>query len=209
MQAYESATRAAKVFAPARAPKLRCYVAPAYLMAPPNIVVVMGISGSGKSTVGRQLAERLGWPFHDGDDFHPAQNVSKMSKGIPLDDDDRRPWLQTLHDALADILRQGAHAVLAASLLKQAYREVVLGDLPGVRLVYLRADPRVIDERLQKRQGHFFQASLLTTQLEILEEPTDALALSVEAPSAALVAQVIEAFGLVAPVAPLPLHQPS
>jgi predicted kinase len=90
-------------------------------MAPPNIVVVMGISGSGKSTVGRQLAERLGWPFHDGDDFHPAQNVSKMSKGIPLDDDDRRPWLQTLHDALADILKQGGHAVLAASLLKQVF----------------------------------------------------------------------------------------
>lgn len=168
-------------------------------MAPPNIVVVMGISGSGKSTVGRQLAERLGWPFHDGDDFHPAQNVSKMSKGIPLDDDDRRPWLQTLHDALSEILKQGGNAVLAASLLKQEYRDLVLGGLAGVRLVYLRADPRVIDERLQKRQGHFFQASLLATQLDILEEPTDALALSVEAPSAAIVSQIVDAFGLESP----------
>ena len=178
-------------------------------MAPPNIVVVMGISGSGKSTVGQQLAERLGWPFHDGDDFHPAQNVSKMSKGIPLDDADRRPWLQTLHDALAEILKHGGNAVLAASLLKQEYRDLVLGDLPGVRLVYLRADPRVIDDRLQKRQGHFFQASLLATQLAILEEPTDALALSVDAPSVAVVSQIVEALGLGAPDAPLALHQPT
>lgn len=177
-------------------------------MAPPNIVVVMGISGSGKSTVGQQLAERLGWPFYDGDDFHPPANVSKMSQGIPLDDDDRRPWLQTLHGALADILKQGGHAVLAASLLKQNYRELVLGGLPHVRLVYLRADPRVIDERLQQRQGHFFQASLLQTQLEILEEPTDALALSVEAPSASIVSQIIERLGLGGVAAPSALHEP-
>lgn len=206
MHVRESA-RAPRMFtSSARESYPECYVAPAHSMAPPNIVVVMGISGSGKSTVGRQLADRLGWPFHDGDDFHPAQNVSKMSKGIPLDDDDRRPWLQTLHDALADILEQGGHAVLAASLLKQAYRELVLGDLLGVRLVYLRADPRVIDERLQKRQGHFFQASLLATQLEILEEPVNALALSVDSPSASLVAQIVDAFGLGAPAASLPLH---
>ena len=157
----------------------------------------MGVSGSGKSTVGQQLAERLRWPFFDGDEFHPAENIVKMSQGIPLDDDDRRPWLQAMHDKLAEQLAQGRPAVLAASLLKQAYRDLLLTGLHDVRLVYLKADPRVIDERLRQRQGHFFGSRLLASQLEILEEPNDALVMSVDAPTASIVAHVVNELGLV------------
>jgi gluconokinase len=165
-------------------------------MSVPRVIVLMGVSGSGKSTIGQQLADRLRWPFFDGDDFHPAENVAKMSEGIPLDDSDRRPWLQAMHDKLAELLAQGSPAVLAASLLKQEYRDLVLNGLQDAQLVYLKADPRVIDERLSKRQGHFFKSRLLTSQLEILEEPANASVVSVDAPTASIVADVMTSLGL-------------
>lgn len=165
-------------------------------MSVPSVIVVMGVSGSGKSTIGQQLAERLRWSFFDGDDFHPPENIAKMSQGIPLDDDDRRPWLQAMHAKLADLLAQGTPTVLAASLLRQRYRDLVLSGLRDVRLVYLKADPRLIDERLQQRQGHFFKPQLLASQLQILEEPADAVVISVDAPSASIVAQLVNELGL-------------
>lgn len=157
----------------------------------PRVVVLMGISGSGKSTIGRQLASRLLWPFYDGDDFHPAENVAKMSTGDPLDDRDRGPWLRAMRDTLESLLANGGQAVLAASLLKQQYRDAVLSGLSNVRLIYLKADPRLIDERLKKRQGHFFKSALLDSQLQILEEPGDAVVLSVDAPAASVVASIL------------------
>jgi carbohydrate kinase (thermoresistant glucokinase family) len=168
-------------------------------MSVPRVIVLMGISGSGKSTIGRQLGERLGWPFYDGDDFHPAENVAKMARGVPLDDHDRLPWLQAMHEKLSAVLASGGQAVLAASLLKQAYRDQVLNGLSDVALVYLKAKPALIDERLQQRQGHFFKSPLLASQLAILEEPPSALALSVDTPSADIVANVVETFGLTPP----------
>jgi len=156
----------------------------------------MGVSGSGKSTIGEQLAERLGWPFFDGDAFHPAENIAKMSQGIPLGDDDRRPWLQAMHGKLIELQAQDQPAVLAASLLKQDYRNLVLTGLHDARLVYLKADPRLLDERLQQRQGHFFNPRLLASQLEILEEPTNAVVMSVDAPTASIVTQLVSELGL-------------
>src|SRR5262245_21560944 len=104
------------------------------------IVIVMGVSGSGKTTVGRLLAHELGWPFHDGDDFHPAANIEKMHSGVPLTDADRAPWLDAVHDLIADIARAGGNAVVACSALKRVYRERIGDRVPDVRVVYLRGD---------------------------------------------------------------------
>jgi gluconokinase len=131
----------------------------------------MGVAGSGKSTVGRLLAERLGWPFLDGDDFHPPENVEKMRRGIPLTDADRLPWLERL----AELTRQnGGSAVLACSALKESYRRILSGGDPRVRFVYLRADPALLAARLERRKAHFFTRALLESQLATLEEPTPA-----------------------------------
>jgi gluconokinase len=166
------------------------------LVSAPRVVVLMGISGSGKSTIGQQLAARLRWPFYDGDDFHSAENVAKMSQGVPLDDDDRRPWLQAMRDELTRVLASGGHAVLAASLLKQQYRDLILSGLSDTRLVYLQADPLVIEERLKNRQGHFFESRLLASQLEILEKPEDASVVSVNGPTASVVARIVDELAL-------------
>ncbi len=131
--------------------------------------VVMGVSGSGKTTVGRSLADRLGVPFFDADNFHPPANIAKMSRGEALDDEDRRPWLETL----ANVLREHPDCVVTCSALKRRYREMLRegGDASGpVRIVYLRADYETIAARMD-RPGHFFPAKLLRSQFEALEEP--------------------------------------
>jgi gluconokinase len=143
------------------------------------IVVLTGVSGSGKSTVGRALARELSWPFYDGDDHHPPENVRKMRAGIPLDDADRDPWLDSLRGLIDELSAQGGDAVIAASLLKKAYRERLTR--PDVRFVYLKGDPALIRERLRQRKGHFFDPTLLDSQLEALEEPDDALSVDVDA----------------------------
>ena len=140
------------------------------------IYIVMGVSGCGKSTFGQLLAERLGCPFYDGDDFHPAANVSKMTQGQPLNDADREPWLRKLSAAMIDWNKQG-NAVLACSALKKYYREVLLkSNIPTV-FIYLRLEQNTLEERLRKREGHFFNPSLLGSQFETLEEPEDAITL--------------------------------
>ncbi len=135
------------------------------------IVILAGVSGSGKTTVGALLAGRLRWPFADADDFHPAANIAKMRAGIPLTDDDRWPWLRSIAAWMDDRIADGESVVLTCSALKRSYRDVLLVGRPEARMVFLAADPEVITRRLAARVGHFFPEQLLRSQLEALEPP--------------------------------------
>jgi gluconokinase len=135
------------------------------------ILIVAGVSGSGKSTVGAMLADRLHWPFVDGDDFHPAANVAKMRVGIPLTDGDRWPWLRAITAWMDERIAQGESAVIACSALKRSYRDVLLGGRPEALLIFLAEDREVLAQRLAARHGHFFPAVLLATQFDALEPP--------------------------------------
>ena len=134
------------------------------------VIVLMGVTGSGKTTVGSQLSEELGWSYYDADDFHPRANVEKMRSGTPLDDADRRPWLEALRDLIRNCLEQDESAVLACSALKGSYREYLLID-GRVRLIYLKGDYGLIQKRLSDRRGHFMNPGLLDSQFTTLEEP--------------------------------------
>ena len=136
-------------------------------------IVVMGVSGSGKSHVGRLLAERLGWAFADADDFHPAANVAKMRSGVPLDDADRGPWLAALAGLLQAARADGQPLVLACSALKRAYRHRLGLPQPGIRLVHLTGPAVVLRKRIEQRAGHFMPATLLDSQLATLEPPSE------------------------------------
>jgi gluconokinase len=142
------------------------------------VIVLMGVSGSGKTTVGHLLASQLGWRFADADDYHPAANIGKMRNGIPLTDADRAPWLEGLRSLIANWLAAGNNAVLACSALKQAYREI-LRVSPDVRFVYLKGTPQLLNERLHARLGHFMTQRMLESQLAALEEPHDALVVDI------------------------------
>lgn len=151
----------------------------------------MGVSGCGKSTVARAVAARLGWTFHDADDFHPQENLDKMRAGIPLDDGDRWPWLARLNGLLSDAIRSGSHPVLACSALRQVYREkLVEGGLP-VMGVYLRGTYEEILARLAAREGHFMPPALLRSQFEALEEPADAYTVPVALPLDGIVSRIV------------------
>jgi gluconokinase len=138
-----------------------------------HAIVVMGVSGSGKTTVGKALAERLGFAFRDGDEFHPAQNVEKMRAGIPLDDSDRAPWLAAIAAWIDEMRAANRHGIVACSALKRAYRDVIVGERADVRLVYLKGSRELIAGRMAARRGHFMPASLLASQFAALEEPGD------------------------------------
>lgn len=138
------------------------------------VIVLMGVSGAGKTTVGPLLARQLGWGFADADDAHPAANVEKMGSGIPLTDADRAPWLETLGSLIADWIKSGTSAVLACSALRHAYREKLRVD-PQVRVVYLKASPELLSQRLRERRGHYMKKEMLESQLATLEEPEHAL----------------------------------
>jgi gluconokinase len=141
------------------------------LSSPPAILIVMGVSGSGKSTIGTLLAMKLRWEFEDADWFHPAANVEKMHHGIPLTDEDRWPWLNAIADWLDKARVSGRHAVIACSALKRRYRDILIGDRKDVRLVYLKGDEALIARRFATRHEHFMPVSLLHSQFEALEEP--------------------------------------
>jgi gluconokinase len=144
------------------------------------IILVMGVTGSGKTTVGKALAESVHWQFADADDFHSPANISKMRAGIPLDDADRVPWLAALRMQIDNWLRAGTNAVLACSALKHAYREQLVAS-SEVRVVYLRGSRELIAKRLKERHGHYMDPNLLPSQFATLEEPRDALAVDVDA----------------------------
>ena len=142
------------------------------------ILIIMGVSGCGKSTVGAAVAQQLGWEFQDADDYHSPQNIAKMSQGIALQDSDREAWLLTLAAMIHDHEEKGKSLVLACSALKQAYRDVLITN-PAVKLVYLEGSPDVIAKRLAGRDGHFMNPKLLESQFEILEPPEKAMVLNV------------------------------
>lgn len=145
------------------------------------VILLMGVTGAGKTTVGEALAQQLHWKFADADNFHSAANVAKMRAGIPLDDADRAPWLRSLHDAISEWIRRGTSVVLACSALKDSYRRQLVID-PDVKLVYLHGSPELIAARLQERHGHYMNPGLLASQLETLEEPSDAVIVDIDKP---------------------------
>lgn len=169
---------------------------------PPQVLVVMGVSGSGKTTIAVPLAERLGWVFMEGDDLHPPANVAKMHSGRPLDDDDRRPWL----DAVAGWIdaRLAAHepGIITCSALKRSYRDRIIGARQGVRLIFLHADRALLAERLAHRTGHFMPPSLLDSQIATLQPPTEdehAISVDLGPPPEVIVEEIIEALRRAAP----------
>ncbi len=168
---------------------------------PVRAVVVAGVSGSGKSTVGRLLAARLGWPYVEADDHHPPANVAKMARGEPLDDDDRAPWLASLRAELERHDRIGSPVVMSCSALKRRYRAVLTDGLPHVAVVLLTGDETLLAERIAERTGHFFDPRLLRSQLAALELPVPderARVLTVDAPPEALVAHIVQDLQLTA-----------
>jgi len=138
----------------------------------PCALIVMGVSGSGKSTIAEQLAQRLGWTYEDGDKFHPASNVAKMSAGHPLTDEDRWPWLQAIADEVDRVCKARDHAVIACSALKRSYRDVLVHGRRDVRIVYLNGTQELIAGRLAQRKGHFMPPGLLVSQFKTLEPPS-------------------------------------
>jgi carbohydrate kinase (thermoresistant glucokinase family) len=136
-----------------------------------TIAVVMGVSGSGKTTVAQALAKAQNWPLLEGDAFHPAANVAKMKSGTPLTDEDRWPWLRAIAAAIDDYRARGENAVVACSALRRAYRDILIGQRKDVRLVYLKGSHALIAARLRARHGHFMPTTLLDSQFDTLEEP--------------------------------------
>jgi gluconokinase len=159
------------------------------------IVVLMGVTGSGKTTVGRMLAAELGWNYYDADDFHSPANIEKMKRGIPLDDADRKPWLEALRDLIRNRLERSENCVLACSALKRSYRDYLLVD-EQVRLIYLRGSYELIKKRLSERRGHYMNPQLLDSQFETLEEPEGHLTIDVSLPSAEIVKSIRDQLGL-------------
>lgn len=161
------------------------------------IVVVMGVSGSGKTTVGRLLAQRLGWVYYEGDEFHSAENIEKMSKGISLDDDDRGPWLARLKEAIDKCADSGSGAVIACSALRREYRRTLGAGVADIRFVYLKGDFEIIGERMKSRDSHYMKANMLESQFSSLEEPDDAIEIDIRSSPRDIVARIESQLALV------------
>jgi gluconokinase len=165
----------------------------------PCALVVMGVSGSGKTTIADKLAERLDWTYEDGDRFHPASNVAKMSAGQPLTDEDRWPWLRAIADEIDRVCEAGERAVIACSALKRAYRDILVHGKNDVRIVYLNGTQQLIADRLSQRKGHFMPPGLLASQFKTLEPPEqneNPVTVSIDASVDAIVDDVIRQLGL-------------
>jgi gluconokinase len=158
----------------------------------------MGVTGSGKTTVAALFAKKTGAIFYEGDDFHPSENVAKMRAGIPLTDTDRKSWLQILRKIVVGALAKNEFSVLTCSALKVKYRDELAEDDPRVKFVYLTGPPALIEERLKNRREHFMPPTLLASQLAILEPPSDALVISCAPSPEAIVADLLQVFGIAA-----------
>jgi len=158
--------------------------------------IVMGVSGSGKTVVGKALAKKLAWDFFDADDFHPAENIAKMAADIPITDRDRVPWLDRLHDLIASRLRDHKSGVLACSALKQAYRKRLLAGNPLVQVVFLKGSYDLIMSRMEARAGHFMKPEMLQSQFATLEEPRNALVVDILPPVEKIVENISAALNL-------------
>ena len=162
----------------------------------PHVIIIMGVTGVGKIEIGEELAEELGWVFYNGADFHPQANIDKMNEGIPLTDEDRQPWLETLNKLIHKHIQQGQHAVLACSALKQSYRDALLAGNDGSVFVYLKGSPTLIGARLRQRLGQLMKANLIDSQYEALEEPDGVLTIDADDPPRAIIKQIIKEFSL-------------
>lgn len=160
------------------------------------IILVMGVSGSGKSFIGKRLAEALHWEFSDADSFHTPENIEKMHHGIPLNDKDRMPWLLVMQTAIQQWLQEDKNVVLACSALKASYREYLVIDEERIIVVYLKGSFELIYKRLQARQNHFMSAKLLQSQFDTLEEPSSALVVHVEDSPEEIVQQIRAYLGM-------------
>jgi gluconokinase len=164
----------------------------------PCALIAMGVSGSGKSTIGEGLAARLGFTFEDGDRFHPASNVAKMSAGIPLTDEDRWPWLRAIADEIDRVCGAGGHVVIACSALKRAYRDILVHGRSDVRIVFLQGTQPLIASRLAERKGHFMPPGLLESQFKTLEPPgadENPVTVSIGAPVEKIVDDIVRRLG--------------
>jgi gluconokinase len=166
----------------------------------PCALIVMGVSGSGKSTIAGKLAERLRWTCEDGDRFHPKSNVEKMSAGHPLNDEDRRPWLQAIADEIDRVCRDGERAVFACSALKRSYRDILVHGRGDVRIIYLEGSRDLIARRLALRKGHFMPPALLESQFNTLEPPgagEDPIVADIDPPVEAIVDHIVAQLKLI------------
>jgi gluconokinase len=159
------------------------------------VVIVMGVTGAGKSTVGRALGAALNWEFHDGDDLHSEANKRKMHRGIALTDADRAPWLRAIRELVESMLAHGRNGVVACSALKQSYRDEIVVEPVSVKVVYLKASPEQIASRLRKRTGHFMNPDLLQSQFDTLEEPRDAIVVDASMVPGAVVDEIRRRLG--------------
>lgn len=156
----------------------------------------MGVAGSGKTTVGQELAASLGWSFRDADDFHPPENVAKMSAGIPLNDRDRAPWLAAIRSHIEALLNRGESGIVTCSALKERYRDVLTRGLSQVKLVHLAGDFDLVLGRMNARQDHFMKPEMLRSQFEALEKPAGALTVDIARPPAAIAGEIRAKLGL-------------
>lgn len=160
------------------------------------VILVMGVSGVGKTTVGQLLAKSLGWEFRDADDFHSAANIEKMSRGIPLTDGDRWPWIEIMQGAIDEWLKEDKNVVLACSALKDSYRKLLLRDEEQMKVVYLKGSFDLIQKRLQQRENHYMKPDLLISQFDTLEEPEAGVWVDAGEPPEVIIAGIKKSLGI-------------
>jgi len=160
------------------------------------VIVLMGVCGCGKTTVGKAMSDQLGWPFYDADEFHSAANVAKMEAGQPLTDEDRLPWLQDMANSIDRWTQQRQDAILACSALKSSYRQMLREGQPEIQFVFLTGDQALLEQRMANRKDHYMPAQLLESQLETLEEPVDALVMDFDQPADQIARAICQALNI-------------
>ncbi|MGB7292379.1 MAG: gluconokinase [Thermodesulfobacteriota bacterium] len=160
------------------------------------VVIIMGVEGTGKTTIGKMLAQKLGWKFYDADDYHPKRNIEKMRSGVPLNDEDRGPWLRNVRELVVSSLNLNTPSIIACSALKNSYREYLKQNKEKIIFVYLKGDKNTILKRLTSRKGHFAGTELLESQLKTLEKPEDVISFDISKKPEVIADSIIEKLGL-------------